>query len=407
MADEQPTTPPTPAPTPPAIDTRTAWQRWRPFVMLLLPLVTAALGALATHYGVNPRVVEIFKEGEKVLIAIQQPAPAGGGGDDFIPTMGWLRDEAEVERNLDEEKTLQFGSTPAGKAALGDEDVFLWRALRKAAGLSDKQYTNVNQQSVGCCVGCGFKHCADVVQATAIAHGFQFEFKQVSVEAIYAGSRVDVGGGRISGDGSSGSWAKEYVQNKGGIAAMQKYASADLTTFSPTRARAWGKSGAPADVKAASKEHPVKGCALVKSWADVKRAVQQGYPVAVCSDQGFTMQRDAHGRCRPQGTWAHCMAIIGVRSATPGVAEGGFILNSWGDNAHTGPVWPADMPVAGFWADAKVIEGMVRQGDSFALADVVGFPARRVPLDWNVRAAPKRPLVDVFARRDVGYSLAW
>src|SRR5438552_3544002 len=83
--------------------------------------------------------------------------------------------------------------------------------------------------------------------------------------------------------------------------AMQKYASADLTTFSPTRARDFGRRGVPADIAAAAKEHPVKGCALVKTRPDVKRAVLQGYPVAVCSDQGFRMERDSTGRCRPQG----------------------------------------------------------------------------------------------------------
>jgi hypothetical protein len=116
--------------------------------------------------------------------------------------------------------------------------------------------------------------------------------------------------------------------------------------------------------------------------ADKKRSIQQGYPVAVCSDQGFTMDRDATGRCRPQGQWMHCMAIIGVRTNP----EGAFILNSWGDNAHTGTVWPADAPVAGFWADASVVDRMMRQGDSFALADVAGFPQRpKPPLDWTVR----------------------
>jgi hypothetical protein len=82
------------------------------------------------------------------------------------------------------------------------------------------------------------------------------------------------------------------------------------------------------------------------------------------------------------------MAIIGVRS---GVNEGAFILNSWGDRAHTGPAWPGDMPVAGFWADAAVIDRMVRQGDSFALSNLQGFPARRVPLNWFINR-PKRDL---------------
>lgn len=100
------------------------------------------------------------------------------------------------------------------------------------------------------------------------------------------------------------------------------------------------------------------------------------------------------------------MAIIGVRTAKDGRTEGAFILNSWGDAAHTGPVWPADMPVAGFWADGSAIDRMVSQGDSFALADVAGFPARK--LDWFVRAEPKRNRLDLFAHNaNLEVLLSW
>lgn len=372
--------------------TLTSWkQTFGPWLVRIVALLaTAALGALAHWLGVEPQTVTLEKE---------VPVPAAPA--EYAPTFGWHADANAIATNRDPAKTLHFDTTPAGRAALGDGDVFLWRHVRKAAGREPPWYPNVNQQSVGCCVGCGWKHCADVCQATAIAAGRSFEWKPVSVEVIYGGSRVDVGGRRISGDGSVGAWAKEYVASKGGIAAMQKYASADLTTFSPARARDFGRRGVPPDIAAAAKEHPVKGCALVKSWPDVKRAVQQGYPVAVCSDQGFTMERDSTGRCRPQGVWPHCMAIIGVR----GNPEGAFILNSWGDSAHTGPVWPEDMPVAGFWVDAVVIDRMVRQGDSFALADVEGFPARK--LDWVVEVRPVRDRRALFAHFKPEVALSW
>jgi hypothetical protein len=377
MSDDTKTPAPAPAPAP-----APSW--YKPYLPLLTHLLIAVLAALATRYGVPPIVVEVLKE---VPVPVVQ-APAAGG-DGFAPTFGWHADGEEIAANLDRGRTLHFAQTDAGKVALGDEDVFLWRAVRKAAKLPDDKYPNVNQQSVGCCVGCGWKHSADVCQATAIASGKAFEFKPVSVEVIYAGSRVEVGGGRISGDGSMGTWAAKWCRERGGLVPMGKYPAADLTTFSPSRARSWGRTGVPDDLEPLAKEHPVKGCALVTTWADVKRSVQQGYPVAVCSDQGFRMERDATGRCRPQGTWPHCMAIIGVRVAKDGRSEAGFILNSWGDQAHTGPVWPPDAPVAGFWADASVIDRMVRQGDSFALADVAGFPARHVKPDWFVRALPR------------------
>jgi hypothetical protein len=267
MADE------TPTPVPPAIDARPKWQRYLSYAKLVLIVLAPVITFVAGSEGC-PRTVETVKEVERWLPATDPPP-------EYAQTFGWFKDDLAIVNNLDPTKTEQFDVTPAGKAALGDEDVYLWRAVRKAGKFAGNAYPNVNQQSVGCCVGCGWKHCSDVVQATAILSGKKFEWKPVSVEVIYAGSRVDVGGGRISGDGSIGAWAKEYVQSKGGIAAMQKYDSADLSTFSPARARDWGRNGIPGDIKAAAKDHPVKGCALVKSWADVKRSIQQGYPVAV------------------------------------------------------------------------------------------------------------------------------
>jgi hypothetical protein len=340
-----------------------------PILMRIAVLVTtAALGALAHWLGVSSPA------------PAQKEAPPPEAAD-YAPTFGWHADEEAIAANLDPQRTLHFDATPAGKAVLGDRDTFLWQHVRKAAHREGSPwYPNVNQQNVGCCVGCGWTHCADVCQAAAIVAGQSFEWRPVSAEVIYGGSRVEVGRGRLSGDGSVGAWAKEYVSSRGGIAAMQKYAGADLSTFSPARARDFGRRGVPPDIAAAAREHPVKSCALVKSWPDAKRAIQQGYPVAVCSDQGFRMERDSTGRCRPQGTWSHCMALIAVRI---GPNEGGFLLNSWGDSAHTGPAWPPDMPVAGFWADSAVLDRMLRQGDSFALADVAGFPQRK--LDWFVQ----------------------
>jgi hypothetical protein len=391
---------PDPVPTPPAPAPN--WkQKYGPIILkVVLWLVGIGMGALASYLGIQappPLIVQVPAD----------PTPnefAAKGIRDYTPTMGWVRDQSSIEANADPLRTMQFSETDAGKFVMGDEDVFLWQAVRKINNKGPPWYPNVNQLNVGCCVGCGFKHCADIAQAMQIIQGKRADWKPLSVEVIYGGSRVEVGGGRISGDGSVGAWAAKWIKDYG-VAPMEKYGDIDLTTFSPARARDFGKRGVADVVEKVAKEHPVKGTAIVKSWTDVKRAIQQGYPVAVCSDQGFRMERDGTGRARPQGSWAHCMAIIGVRS---GPNEGGFILNSWGDDAHTGPVWPADAPVAGFWADASVIDRMVKQGDSFALSDMVGFPHRDPKPDWFIKAAPRPELVrplDLFAFTEA--RIAW
>lgn len=375
----------------PDIDARTWRQVLTPWAIRLgVSLLAMLVGAVLTRYGVEPKTVEKVTE---IIVTVPAAVPLDEFTPQYAPTQGWVRDDAQIEANKDEEKTLRFHNTPAGKAVMGDEDVFLYRHVRKAGKFEGNAYPNINQGSVGCCVGAGFKHGCDVVQATAIAGGARFEWKPVSAEAIYAYSRVEIGGGRISGDGSLGAWAKDAVA-KGGILAMQQYDGHDLSKFDPARARAWGRTGVPDALEPIAKNHPVKGTALVTTVADCKRAIQQGYPVPICSDQGFTMERDRDGFARPQGQWMHCMCVIGWRG---GARPGFLILNSWGDQAHTGPVWPPDMPVAAFWCDEATMGRIVKQGDSFALSDVQGFPARRVPLNWDVRATPRPRPFDVFA----------
>jgi hypothetical protein len=304
-------------------------------------------------------------------------------------------DENAIAENRDPAKTVQFAATPAGRAVMGDDDALLYRAVRKAAALPPNRYPNVNQLSVGCCVGTGAKHAADASLACAIANGARFEWKPIAVEPIYAGSRVEVGGGRIRGDGSVGAWAAKWLQARGGLIPMEQFGECDLTTFSPARARQWGAPGVgvPDALEPAARAHQVKGAALVTTAAEGKRAIQQGYAVMVCSNVGFNNRdgtvgtRDAQGFCVARGSWNHCMALIGWR----GGARPGFLcLNSWGDSAHGGPVWPDDMPPAAFWIDEAVVGRMLAQGDSFALADVEGFPARRLPLDWFVRGEKRR-----------------
>jgi hypothetical protein len=361
-------------------------------------------GAVIAVAGWVVSAVLAFRSGDP----IPPPPPDVFQGGDAIQSdegtfgTGWANDPQAVKESLARFPVTVFGDTPAGKVALGpDPDAFLWRQVRRAAGRgeTDPWYPNVNQRDVGCCVGCGWKHGTDVTAAVQIVTGGRREeFKPVSVEVIYGGSRVEVGGGRLRGDGSVGAWAREWVR-KYGVVPMQAYPSADLSTFDPARARQFGAQGVPDDIEAKAIEHPVKGTALVSSWADVQRAVSQGYPVAVCSNVGFANRdgtpgtRDADGFCAARGTWAHCMLICGVRG---GAKPGAFILNSWGDTAHRGPQWPADAPAAGFWADPGSIDRMMKQGDSFALADLQGFPAR--DLDWfAARPAPKLQLFDLFA----------
>ena len=352
---------------------------WHLLSVLLFMAATAGSTWVFIKLGVQPVPVPappVAQDGGPVV--------ASDAGTEFVPATGWVPDPDAVDAAVAAQQIPDFKDTPAGKAVQGDDDVFLWRAVRKVNNRGPPWYPNVNQRDVGSCVGCGNKHSVDVLQAVQIEQGDWIEFKPVSAETIYAFSRVEVGGGRIRGDGSVNAWAFEAGKRFGNLPM-----EGDLAEYSADRARAWGRTGVPDNREAKAREHIVKDGAKVTSAEEAARAIRQGYPIPVASSRGFRMQRDRDGFCSPGGTWMHCLAIIGVRG---GARPGFFILNSWGDQAHGGPVWPEDAPVAGFWADWSVVDSMLRQGDSFALSGVAGFPARK--LDWLVKAPRPNPFGD-------------
>lgn len=357
-------------------------------------LAWAGLALLAGAVG--------YLSGGKVVI----PTPPPPDEPVFVASFGWVDDPTARDAAIKAAGISEFAATPAGQAALATDEVFLWRSVRVAAGRAptEKWYPNINQGSVGSCVGAGWKHGTDVAVASQSARDGT-AWSPVSAEAIYAGSRVQIGKGQIRGDGSLGAWAADFVRTYG-VTPMAKYGDLDLTSYSAARARQWGSPGAglPAYLVEVTRKHPVQTTAKVSSWIDVQRAVGQGYPVPVCSMQGFDgMNRDAEGFAAPRGEWPHCMCFIAIRG---GARPGAFCLNSWGDDAHRGPVYPDDAPTAGFWVDAKTVDKMVRQGDSYAISDVAGFPARKI--DWFADARPV-PAVALPApkMRDDTIALAW
>lgn len=219
-----------------------------------------------------------------------------------IGAMGWVDDpdgRAPVAATMP-----AFAETPAFRAVQGDEPkaVYLWDAYRRLNGINPPER---DQGGVGSCVSFGTAAAIEATLANQIFLGFPGEFRDVAQEVIYAGSRVEIGGGRIRGDGSIGAWAAKFVVNYG-IIARGVALGYDLTRYDESRCRGWGRSGVPDDLEREAKKFPVKDAAAVQSWSEAKRALVNAYGIAICSNRGFTMARDSRGICKPSGTWAHC-----------------------------------------------------------------------------------------------------
>ncbi len=301
-----------------------------------------------------------------------QRIPLAGGPPPGDPPLhfGWVDDPDAVRHCLAEMDCGTFRDTAAFSAGWdGPENVYLWESARTVTG---DLLPARNQKSVGSCVGFATASAIEHLSLVQIAEGQAAEYRDLAAEIIYGGSRVEVGGGRIRGDGSIGAWAAKWVRDYG-VVPRGRHGSHDLSLYDENRCRDFGRRGVPDDLEVLAKEHPVRGVVNVRSWEECRAAIRNGYPVLVCSSQGFTMERDEEGFCNPRGRWYHAMAVVGVRG---GARPGGFLLNSWGPAAHRGPRDPADAPGCGFWADADVLDRMLAQGDSWAFSEFVGFPPR-------------------------------
>jgi len=319
------------------------------------------------------------------ILTLHTPAPDDGGvppGPSAPNATGWISDPDAVEHVAQSLPERYFRDTPACDV-VGDDipaDVFLWEACRKATG---NLLPPRNQNPVGSCVAFGTVAAVEHLMCVQIAMGSPEEFKDLSTEVVYAGSRVQVGKGRIRGDGSVGAWAAKFVQ-EWGVVARGRYPGYDLSEYSPTLCRSLGSKGCPPELEVEAKKHPVKGIAQIRNAAEAQKALASGYPITVCSNQGFSADRDADGFCRAQGSWAHCMAVLGYQ--TSGARKGFYILNSWGTSYHKGPAGAGKPSPAGFWAEWNVVDRMFGAGDSWAFSDAKGFPARKI--DWFAQPAP-------------------
>jgi hypothetical protein len=294
---------------------------------------------------------------------------------DFSELGGWIHDPAEVQRTLASLPHPYFAAAAPRLARSGtDRTVLLYKAFQEVNG---GRYLDYPAQQIGDCVGQGFGHGVDLLGAVQIVIGRTSEvFTQTATEAVYAMARVDVGrlyGCDLEEDGAVGAWAAKAVSTIGTL-------SRDLVgPYDGRRAKQWGACGVPRDLETKAVAHKVKTTSLVTTFEELEDALANGYPVTVCSDQGFTLERDDAGFCAPLGTWGHCMLIVGVRAD---LRSGACIFQSWGSDVPSGPL-ALDQPPNSFWADRVVVERMLAMGDSWALSHFGGYPHQDLPEHWS------------------------
>lgn len=309
---------------------------------------------------------------------------------------GWVRDDDAVAHILEawEKKGIPSKFDEAAPRLMmdanDDSPVFFFEAEEKVLG---QRLPTWNQNPVGSCVGFGTTREEQDLLLWEIYCGELEEWPgaELCPEVTYAGSRVEVGGGRIRGDGSVGMWAAKFATDWG-VVKRGKYGSLDLTRYNPTTCRNMGRSGLPSDLEDIAKEHPVSAAAQVLNKEQVWAAIGGGKPVVVCSNYGFSMTLGSDGFCSRSGNWAHCMGVRG-RFKHPRRGRSVIIGNSWDDYLRGGSrtveyvneeggVSTFELPPGHFCVTWDVIGGMVAQRDSFALAGLSGW--KKLTVDYSV-----------------------
>lgn len=302
-------------------------------------------------------------------------------------------------RLVDEQHTEAFfGAQPQIMQAAADilleddnKDVDLCAMYEATTG---RKWNSLNQNPRGFCVGFGNAKAATLAVAMSAHAGEMSEpGADCAVEPIYGGSRWEIGtkkhGSNIAsgGDGSVGSWAAEWLL-EWGILLKIKYPELDLSQYSLNRCDEYGRRGVPDNMEDDAKLHPIKAMARVDTGEQAWKMIGQLYPLVHCSNQGFSMTRDAKGRCRASGNWAHCWTWTGRYT------QGGNKYlrgdNSW-DGKEDGSGYLADGPITvdgdngpihlngnQFLVELDVVERIAQSGrETYAPSGPKGFEKRR------------------------------
>jgi hypothetical protein len=293
---------------------------------------------------------------------------------DYAHLCGWLGvDDVQAGLAVTLPKLAYVGSHLFG-AAPPSAPVLMYRAWLDILGF----FPPYPAQQIGDCVSFGHGHGNDLLQAVEVRLGASFLYRETDTEFIYAAAR-EVAGILGPTDGCYGAAAVKAMTHTGMVSRAEAGSNG---VYSGDRAKVWGAVGPPQALEAKAAFHKLGMAALVLTWDELVAAITNGYPVTICTSQGFNLVRDADGFCAAHGTWGHCMVIGGVRFDRPGAC----ILQSWGPNVPTGPT-ALGQPDWSFWAERAVIETILGEGDSWALSRTPGFAERQLPPSWRYDVA--------------------
>lgn len=306
--------------------------------------------------------------------------------------MGWEDVPIWVEDQVARMPNPVLADTPyyaeARCLVQGHTDVMPWTLEERVLG----SRLRAHYQARGTCVSQGYARGVQFTSLADMVIGKQGEEWNARVHpgSIYAASRVEIGGGRIRGDGSLGAWAIQAVR-KMGVLYRLKYGQWDLTADQDElHSVDWGSPGrgVPDELEPAMREHPIEDGSMVTSGEQYKTVAYDWKFVPICSSRGYTTVRDKYGMCYPRGKWQHCMLAAGIVSIKHPQHPSGLlavpIYQSWGNGNPSGndrvtlqTGEEITLPPGVFLSDLEVLDrDILPARDSFVLAGSRGWVPR-------------------------------
>lgn len=253
---------------------------------------------------------------------------------------GWVEDPVAVETSTVEMggDQILFGNSPLkdfhkARIEAGEYGAFPFLAEKKLFG----RFQPAFHQRRGTCVGQGTARALqDSWYSQLLWRASVGKPKFVAVAPIYAGGRIQIGQGRIRGDGLVGSWAAQFVA-KYGAPERGIHGRYDLTAYNgdETYAVNWGSPGVgvPQEVLDAGTKVKIRVYRCM-TGLDIADAIYARFGVAFCG--GYTgSAKDANGYSRLSTPANHCTEIVGACLSPSGELYLGG-QQSWGPNNPRG-----------------------------------------------------------------------
>jgi hypothetical protein len=295
---------------------------------------------------------------------------SGNGGSYIMP------DEYAMLEQKGVLSTRTFSQTMASSFNLAaNSDIFFWQRGERSCL---KRLLPPHTQA--------FKDCTSHAWAVALQDWtlccFGSWWGEISTEALYGGSRVQIGAGRLKQPGSCCAWVAAFVV-KYGILPRNVYGEYDLSVYNPDLVSSLGQTGIPPILMPNFKRLPEKltleveavRVAKLTSGQQAWDAVQYYSPIAFASKLGFQTIRGLNGICEPEGIWNHSMVVRG-RCTVKGGRQCLVIQNSVGDylgdinqtvNLESEGDMLLKLPPGVFLMDLEVFDGICRNEDAYAV----------------------------------------